>query len=171
MDARPTEPEPFGPAGFDAFYDHNLPIVYGYLLRLCGGDVDTAKDLCQDTWLGLVRHVREDPGATPDTGWLVTAARSRYIDRWRRTERLERKLALVWAADRSGEHGDAEIGDLLGKLDGLSATHRLVLTLRYLDGLGVPEVATAIGRSLTATYSLLARARDELRSAAEGRHR
>jgi DNA-directed RNA polymerase specialized sigma24 family protein len=35
--------------------------------------------------------------------------------------------------------------------------------LRYVDDLSVPAVATAIGRNLTATNSLLARARAELR--------
>ena len=45
----------------------------------------------------------------------------------------------------------------------LSAPHRTVLTLRYLDGLSVAEVAYHVGRSLHATETLLARARAALR--------
>jgi len=42
--------------------------------------------------------------------------------------------------------------------------HRLVLVLRYVEDLSVPSVAETIGRNLTATNSLLARARAELRA-------
>jgi len=45
----------------------------------------------------------------------------------------------------------------------VSAPQRLALTLRYLDGLSVPEVAEHLGRSVHATETLLARARAALR--------
>ncbi len=45
----------------------------------------------------------------------------------------------------------------------LSVTQRSALTLRYLDGLSVPEVAEHIGRSVHATETLLVRARAALR--------
>ena len=40
---------------------------------------------------------------------------------------------------------------------------RTALTLRYLDGLSVPEVAEHLGRSVHATETLLVRARAALR--------
>ena len=43
------------------------------------------------------------------------------------------------------------------------AAHRAALTLRYLDGLGVPEVARTLGRTVGATESLLTRARTAFR--------
>ena len=39
----------------------------------------------------------------------------------------------------------------------LGAHHRAALTLRYLDGLSVPEVADHLGRTLHATEELLVR--------------
>ena len=39
----------------------------------------------------------------------------------------------------------------------------MALTLRYLDGLPVPEVAAHLGRSVHATETLLVRARAALR--------
>jgi len=45
--------------------------------------------------------------------------------------------------------------------------HRLALTLRYVDGLPVPEVADLIGRTLHATEALLVRARTAFRTAYE----
>jgi RNA polymerase sigma-70 factor (ECF subfamily) len=48
-------------------------------------------------------------------------------------------------------------------LSRLSAYQRAALTLRYLDGLPVAEVARELGRSLHATETLLVRARVALR--------
>ena len=45
----------------------------------------------------------------------------------------------------------------------LSLPQRMALTLRYLDGLSVPEVAQHLDRSVHATETLLVRARSALR--------
>jgi RNA polymerase sigma-70 factor (ECF subfamily) len=41
--------------------------------------------------------------------------------------------------------------------------NRAALTLRYLDGLSVPEVAELLGRTVAATDQVLARARRSFR--------
>ena len=46
---------------------------------------------------------------------------------------------------------------------GLPPDYQAVLSLRYLDDLTVPAVADALGRSVHATESLLARARRAFR--------
>jgi RNA polymerase sigma-70 factor (ECF subfamily) len=55
--------------------------------------------------------------------------------------------------------------EVLGRL---GAHHRSALTLRYLDGLSVPEVAEHLGRTVHATEALLVRARVAFRRAYEG---
>lgn len=169
----PASSTPTSPkfAGFDAFYARNLPVVYGYLLRLCGGRIDQAQDLTQETWLVFVDHLRAGHDPPPDTGWLIAVARSRYIDQWRRRRRLNRKLALVWASQRSSsdtQESEPSHAELSTYLPALAADHRLVLTLRYIDCLGVPAIAELVERTTSATYSLLARARAELKSQVAG---
>jgi DNA-directed RNA polymerase specialized sigma24 family protein len=44
---------------------------------------------------------------------------------------------------------------------------RAALTLRHLDGLSVPEVATVLGRTVHATEALLVRARNAFRASYE----
>jgi RNA polymerase sigma-70 factor (ECF subfamily) len=44
-----------------------------------------------------------------------------------------------------------------------TGTHRAALTLRYVDGLSVAEVARALGRTVHATEALLVRARAAFR--------
>jgi len=150
---------------FKHFYRTHLPTVYGYLLRLAGGDRGLAEDLTQDTWFTLVQSLQRGRAECADIRWLLTVARNRYIDHVRRVDRGRRKLALI-AGDRSmtvEPDVPPSSAQVLADVEGLEPNHRLVLMMRYVDGLGVPEIAAAIGRSVTATNSLLARARHELR--------
>jgi RNA polymerase sigma-70 factor (ECF subfamily) len=151
---------------FDSFYDAALPIVYGYLLRLCGGDHDKTRDLTQDTWLKLVDELNQGHLDRADVRWLIAVARSRFLDAWRREQRQSRDLRLV-SFDRSGDvtsDPPPDTAQLIEHLSRLSAEHRVAMTLHYVDGLSVGQVAELIGRTTPATYSLLARARSELRT-------
>lgn len=154
--------------GFARFYRAHVGTVFGYLLRLSGGDRHLAEDITQETWVALTRELREGRIERADPRWLVAAARSRFIDHVRREERGRRKLQLLAGGlDGSGDLND-DIApapeELLAALDRLDALHRVVLMMRYSEGISVPEIATAIGRTLPATYSLLARARQEIRA-------
>jgi RNA polymerase sigma-70 factor (ECF subfamily) len=151
---------------FDSFYDAALPIVYGYLLRLCGGDHDKTRDLTQDTWLKLVDELNRGHVDKADVRWLIAVARSRFVDEWRRELRRSRDLHLV-SFDRSTDvtsDPPPDTPQLVEHLSHLSAEHRVAMTLHYVDGLSVQQVADMIGRTTPATYSLLARARSELRT-------
>ena len=154
--------------GLIALYDEHLPHVYGYLLSRCGGQVAVAQDLTTQTFLGAVQAVRRDRSARLSRAWLTTVARNKLVDHWRRQAREERGLRTV-AAEQVSFHDpwDAQLDALLAGniLQRLSAHHRMVLTLRYLDDLPVPEVAVLIDRTLHATEALLVRARAAFRRA------
>lgn len=151
---------------FVDFYRAHLPDIYGYLLRLCAGDRARAEDLTQDVWIALVEELRRGRAERADVRWLITVARSRFIDAARREQRHRSRLELI----RLERPPDPEPsgGDVLEWLAQLQPLHRAVLVLRYVDGLPVPEVAQVIGRKLTPTNSLLARARAELRRVSRG---
>lgn len=155
-------------AGFRAFYDANVSTVYGYLLRLCGGDTAQAEDLTQTTWCELVDELAAGNVERARVGWLLTVARSRYLDHWRRDHRLTRPVRIAWATDEPMDPWEPQRTDVLDHLAGLDADHRMALMLRYVDELSVAEIADVIHRSLAATHSLLARARRELRARLEG---
>jgi RNA polymerase sigma-70 factor (ECF subfamily) len=149
------------PEEFCEFYRRVLPDVYGYLLRLCAGDRAQAEDLTQDVFLALVEELRQGRVERADVRWLITVARSRFLDLARRDRRRGSKLELI----RRDERADVEPtgNDVLCCLAELQPLHRAVLVLRYVDDLAVADVAAVVGRGVTATNSLLARARDELR--------
>ena len=117
------------------------------MLRLCGGDHDKTRDLTQDTWVKLVDELNRGHLDKVDVRWLITVARSRFLDSWRRDRRHERDLRLVWV-HRSGEaepEVEPDTGQLVEHLAHLSSEHRVAMTLHYVDGLSVSEVGTPPG--------------------------
>jgi RNA polymerase sigma-70 factor (ECF subfamily) len=150
-------------------YDDALPQVFGYVLHRCG-DVGVAEDVTAETFTAAVDAVRRD--AVPDltVAWLIGVARHKLADHWRRVAREERTLALAGGdAPAVDDPWDAAIdaGVAASVLAGLGTHHRAALSLRYLDGLPVPEVASLLGRTVHATEALLVRARAAFRRAYE----
>ena len=150
-----------------AIYRRALPQVYGYLLPRCGSTV-LAEDLTAETFMAAVAAVRHGRvGAAEVTAaWLVGVARHKLADHWRRAAREQRGLAEVAvlaaeADDPWDEHLDVQVAH--AALARLPGPQRAALTLRYLDGLPVAEVAGYLGRSVHATETLLVRARSALR--------
>jgi len=114
---------------------------------------------------------RDGRGAEVTTAWLMTVARSKLVDHWRRAEREQRRLRLAWNGRDEGHvpwSEDSSITRALTALRQLEPAHQAVLTLRYLDNLPVAEVARALGRSVHATESLLIRAKSTFRRAYAG---
>jgi RNA polymerase sigma-70 factor (ECF subfamily) len=146
-------------------YDEALPAVYGYLLARCGRRV-LAEDLTAETFLAAVAACRLHPPPVPSTGWLVGIARHKLVDHWRAAEREQRGLrAVVAEPDPVDDPWDERLDALLAHqvLERQTGTYRAALTLRYLDGLAVSEVAKALGRTVHATEALLTRARHAFR--------
>ena len=159
--------DPAAGAGLLALYDSALPQVYGYLLSRCGQRA-LAEDLTAETFLAAVDAVRREPPAPVSTAWLVGVARHKLADHWRRQAREDRSLrSLAGSAAGTEDPWDVRLDVLRARqvLAELGPHHRLVLTLRYLDGLAVPEVARLLDRTVHATEALLVRARAAFRRA------
>ena len=156
-------------SAFRAFYDRALPVVYGYLVRRCGGDAALAEDLAQTAFVEAVQRRGAFDGRSDPLTWVVGIARHKLVDAFRRQARDEHRLMqlqvreLAVAADerpwRSADDGE-QLAALLGHLPALQ---RAALVLRYADGLPVREVARQIHKSESATESLLSRGRTALR--------
>lgn len=154
-------------------YDDALPQVYGYLRGRCR-DTQLAEDLTAETFLAAVGQARRSAVDTVTTAWLIGIARHKLADHWRRLAR-QGGTGVSLDDDRDDqlptedpweqvidEHRVATV------LDALGPHHRCALTLRYLDGLPVPDVAAHLDRTVHATEALLVRARVAFRAAYEG---
>jgi RNA polymerase sigma-70 factor (ECF subfamily) len=158
------------PAAFPAFYERTLPRIYGYFLRRCGGVATVAEDLTQETYLAAVRELKRRRGVDDPLPWLYGIARHKLLDHYRRQDRARGRL-VPWhdALEREPDLPPLDPAAvetqvrLSAALARLPEGQRTVVVLRYLDGLPVPAVAAAVGKSVHATESLLARGRATLR--------
>jgi len=146
-------------------YDEALPHVYGYLVRRCDSAA-TAEDLTADTFLAAI--TASQTGGEVNVPWLIGTARHKLVDHWRRSGRNQQLLEELWEATDPQADSNEPV-DALHVCDvllGLLPHHRAALTLRYLDGLPVDQVAVLLERSVHATESLLMRAKTAYRQAA-----
>jgi RNA polymerase sigma-70 factor (ECF subfamily) len=158
------------PERFRAFYADALPRVYGYFYSRLGADSALAEDLTQETFLAAVAELRRGTRVIAPVPWILGVARHKFLDHLRRQQRRGWTL-LSWDESIIDEEiqvpeDDDMARDLaIAALVAVPARQREALVLRYLDGMTVPEVATALGRGIEATESLLARGRTAFRRA------
>ena len=145
---------------FLALYQRALPEVYGYLFDRCR-DRETAEDLTSETFLAAVRAVDAPSAPELSVPWLIGVARHKLVDHWRRRGRDERLVDALSEPPVVEDPWDAQLSSLAAAdvLERLGEHHRIALTLRYVDGLSVPEVAALVERTVHATEALLVRAR------------
>ena len=128
--------------------------------------------MASETFLQAVRSLRDGTIGQVTTPWLITVARHKLVDHWRREATAGRAMSSAAAqADECGalNEWDARLDRLRAEevLGRLTAQNRAALTLRYLDGLKVAEVAALLGRTVHATEALLVRARVAFRRSYE----
>jgi RNA polymerase sigma-70 factor (ECF subfamily) len=141
------------------------------LVRLLG-DIDAAEEAVQDAFTEAVRRWPEHGVPPSPAGWIVTTARNRAIDRWRReAARADRhaQAALLAAPDEPTEEG-AVTDDRLRLLftcchPALAVPARVALTLRLLGGLTTPEIAHAFLVPEATMAQRLVRAKAKIRDA------
>lgn len=145
---------------FAQVFDAHVETVYRYVHRRCQ-DHSLAEDVTQDAFMAAIRNT-DDP-ATITIGWLITVARNRLFDVLRRQTKYEEKLQLVANnASRSDEVDIAERLRVESALGVLPVHYRLVLTLHYMNGMTVREIADELDQSLKSVEGIVTRARREL---------
>jgi len=162
--------EAFGDAvAFRAWYDDAVDRVYGYLYGRCGGDIEVAEEITQQTFLQAIRHWQAFDGRSDSVTWLCSIARNKLTDHYRERDRQRRRHLQLVVREIESEHPgpDHEVDDreaVVSALRQLPDIERTALVLRYLDDLSVREVAALLGRSVDATDALIRRAKERFRS-------
>lgn len=141
----------------EAIWRIESPGLIARLGRLTN-DVGLAEDLAQDAFVAALEQWPGEGIPRVPAAWLLTAARRRAIDLFRRNSRLREKYAVLGRQLQAEEEAsapdiearlDTEIEDDLLRLI-FTACHpvlapdaRVALTLRLLGGLSVAEIARA----------------------------
>jgi RNA polymerase sigma-70 factor (ECF subfamily) len=146
------------------------PRLRYFLRKLLGGAGD-ADDALQEVWLDAFRGLPRlhDPGAFP--AWVYRLARDRAFRALRRRGARPVPLDEAEVPDPSGaeeEFSDEDVGRVHAALDELSAEHREVLVLRFLEGMAYEDIARVVGCRVGTVRSRLYYAKRALRRLVEG---
>ncbi len=136
------------------------PKLFGYLRNHVPTRED-AQDLLSETFAAAVKSISKFDGNAALSTWLYTLAHNKMVDFWRRTRiEFELPISLTVAEDEVS----LDFRQAFARLPLLS---RNVLNLRYVQGLGVDEIAKVLNRTYKATESLLGRSRAMLKDTLE----
>ena len=136
------------------------------------GDIDVAEEAVQDAFTVAVQ--RWPSGGMPPSpaGWIITTARNRAIDRFRREASREDRhaQAVLLRSRHQAVEEDAVRDDRLRLIftcchPALDAGVRVALTLRLLGGLTTAEIARAFLVPETTMAQRLVRAKGKIRDA------
>lgn len=128
-------------------YRENYPIVYGYLLSLCG-DIPLAEDLAAETFLKAFLHPRRYDGQCKLSTWLCTIGRNLYLNE-RKRENRRRRLFTPPANIPSPEELLMEkerISELYQTARQLEAPYNQVFFMR-LEGLSFRQIGEALDKT------------------------
>ena len=141
------------------------------LVRVCG-DIDLAEEAVQDAFAAAVERWPATGLPPSPAGWIITTARNRAIDQFRREasrEGRQAQAALLHAGHEAVDEG-AVRDDRLRLIftcchPALALNVRVALTLRLLGGLTTAEIARAFMVPESTMAQRLVRAKGKIRDA------
>lgn len=165
-------------AAFNELIERHQARVYGHALRLMGNPQD-AEEVLQDTFVQVFRNLGKFEGRSRFSTWVYRIATNEALMRLRKARR-KREVFLEDNLGRDGEVLGSEVRDftrsaleetegreilrlLQGLLGEMPEEHRVVFTMRDIDGLSNAEVAEVLDISVPAVKSRLHRSRLYLR--------
>ena len=141
------------------------------LVRVCG-DIDLAEEAVQDAFVAAMRKWPSSGLPPSPAAWIITTARNRAIDRFRREATREDRhaqAALLHASDEPTDEGavrDDRLRLIFTCCHPALALHvQVALTLRLIGGLTTAEIAHAFLVSETTMAQRLVRAKGKIRDA------
>ena len=143
------------------------------LVRVCG-DIDTAEEVVQDAFTVAVERWPATGIPPNPAAWIITAARNRAIDRFRREATRDDRQQAATELFASDEHTEDDVGPLRDDQlrliftcchPALAPSVQVALTLRLLGGLTTPEIARAFLVPEATMAQRLVRAKGKIRDA------
>jgi RNA polymerase sigma-70 factor, ECF subfamily len=135
------------------------------------GDIDVAEEAVQDAFTIAVERWPVSGTPPRPSGWIITTARNRAIDRLRReasrhTRHAQAALLVTQDPDEEETAGDDRLRLIFTCCHpSLGAGARVALTLRLLGGLTTPEIARAFLVTESTMAQRLTRAKNKIRDA------
>lgn len=152
------------PEAFRVLFEAYKDRIYSIALRY-SGDRTLALDIAQETFLKLLSNIRDYRGDANFETWLFRVVVNRCLDHHRRGRRF--LPAVTELLDRIRTTGETVLHQLLRTefeenvqyaIQTLAPEQRIVVVLRYTEGLSYEEIAEILGCSTGTVGSRLSRA-------------
>ena len=156
---------------FRELVNHWEPRLYYYLRRLVENENDVW-DILQETWLAVFQNIRKLQDPLKFSAWLYQISHNKAVNLLRKENRYT-QMTVEQTADYCQNNTTVLavneqtelVHELLGKL---KLAHREVLTLHFLEGFSIQEMARIIGISEGTAKSRLYYAKHKLHEALKG---
>lgn len=153
---------------FGQLVSRYVNLVYSTALRQVGGDAHLAQDVAQDVFSDLARKARTLPTGVMLAGWLhrhTCFTASKAIRTERRRQAREKEASQMNAVNDSESSWQQMAPMLDDAMNGLAASDRDVLVLRFFEGQNFRMLGTALGTTEDTAQKRVTRALDRLRNA------
>ena len=132
----------------ETFYKENYPVVYGYLLSLCG-DPDLAEELTAETFSRAIGQLHRYNSKYKPSTWLCTIGRNLMYNEYRQRKKYasfeEATLLSVPPAEVECLKKET-IRQIQELLKTLSTENRQLFRMR-LQGMSFREIGLALGKT------------------------
>ena len=148
---------------FIAYVEREQEALRGFLLALCCGRKDEADDLAQDALVKAYLSCAGYQDKGKFRSWLFKIAYNTFLNHKASQQTHPQPLPL-WRGEEvqvAGEDGDYQ--DLYLALGTLPPKERSAITLFYLNGYSIKEIASITETSEDAVKKQLSRGRDKLK--------
>ena len=149
---------------FRALFEKHKDMVYSVALRY-SGEAAAAQDIAQDVFLKLFSTIGSFRGESNFEAWLYRMVVNRCFDQKRKTRRLSPLVtAVIDVLPTPGVNVLDEVlrselsAHVRSVVDSLAPDQRMVVVLRYTQGLSYDEIAAVLGCSAGTIASRLNRA-------------
>jgi RNA polymerase sigma-70 factor, ECF subfamily len=164
-----------GAASFDEralgeLYDRYEARIYSYIYRRTGNE-SLAEDLTAQVFLKMLEAIRSDKGwHSSFSGWLYRIAHNAVIDYYRQRDRQQQVSLEDTLTTTASDHNPVVMAEasvdaqrLRTAIGRLTEEQSEVITLRFLEGYSISEVAEMLGKSEGSIKALQYRAVTTLR--------
>jgi RNA polymerase sigma-70 factor, ECF subfamily len=165
---------------FQRFYETYAYKMAAFVMRRSGSNREAAEDIVQNAMIRAMRGLSQYRGEASLFTWLCQICRSELADQRRKTTRrpvvvsMEADVAVTTAVAAMPAATEFEFGQEAGEgalgASVASAMRQLperyirVLELKYGDDLSVEQIGHELALTVSATQSLLVRAREAFRA-------
>lgn len=154
---------------FEELFRRYEPRAYAFFVRRTGSP-ERAQDLYQELFLRIHRARDRYDSSRPFTPWFFQIANRLLVDDLRRAFRSH-EVSLEDREPHSPREGSEAVvanrEHVAQLLDGLSPEERYVVLSAKVEGIGYPELAEHLGKSVDAVKKMASRTLQRLRASAE----